>query len=287
MNERRAAGGGTGPQGRRAGRTKEASDVQASRRATSSSPHWSRLASSLFYVWRDKLDLTTTEGWLFCHPRGAGHRLRGRHVHLRPDGDEPGRGRLDRGAAAGASRASSSTTRARRPLWLVVRLYVGFQWLEAGYHKLTGSGWAATAARRCKGYWTRRGGPRPQDRHRPDQRRLRLVPRASCSSCSTTTRNTWFAKLIVAGELLVGIGIIVGGLVGIAAFFGALMNMSFMLAGSASTNPVLFFLAVMLMLGWQVAGYYGADRFILPLLGAPWRPGKVFQRGSPVPVPAS
>ena len=38
-------------------------------------------------------------------------------------------------------------------------------------------------------------------------------------------------------------------------------------------------LAVLLMLGWQVAGYYGADRFILPLIGAPWRPGKVFRRG--------
>jgi thiosulfate dehydrogenase [quinone] large subunit len=64
--------------------------------------------------------------------------------------------------------------------------------------------------------------------------------------------------------------------------------MSFMLAGSASTNPVLFFLAVLLMLGWQVAGYYGADRFILPLLGAPWQPGKALKfRGSPVLVPAS
>ena len=88
--------------------------------------------------------------------------------------------------------------------------------------------------------------------------------------------------------MLVGIGLIVGGLVGIAAFFGALMNMSFMLAGSASTNPVLFFLAVFLMLGWQVAGYYGADRFILPILGAPWKPGKLIRRSAaPVPVPAS
>jgi thiosulfate dehydrogenase [quinone] large subunit len=88
--------------------------------------------------------------------------------------------------------------------------------------------------------------------------------------------------------VLVGVGLIVGGLVGIAAFFGALMNMSFMLAGSASTNPVLFFLAVLLMLGWQVAGYYGADRFILPIVGAPWKPGKLFKhRGSPVPVPTS
>jgi thiosulfate dehydrogenase [quinone] large subunit len=58
--------------------------------------------------------------------------------------------------------------------------------------------------------------------------------------------------------------------VGVAAFFGALMNMNFMLAGSASTNPVLFFLAVGLMLGWKVAGYYGMDRVLLPLVGTPW-----------------
>ena len=38
------------------------------------------------------------------------------------------------------------------------------------------------------------------------------------------------------------------------------MNMSFMLAGSASTNPVLFTLAVGLILAWKVAGYYGLDR---------------------------
>ena len=51
------------------------------------------------------------------------------------------------------------------------------------------------------------------------------------------------------------------------------MNMSFLLAGSASTNPVLFTLAVGLMLAWRVAGYYGLDRYLLPALGAPWRPG--------------
>jgi thiosulfate dehydrogenase [quinone] large subunit len=49
------------------------------------------------------------------------------------------------------------------------------------------------------------------------------------------------------------------------------MNMSFMLAGSASTNPVLFTLAIGLMLAWKVAGYYGLDRWLLPALGVPWR----------------
>jgi thiosulfate dehydrogenase [quinone] large subunit len=53
------------------------------------------------------------------------------------------------------------------------------------------------------------------------------------------------------------------------------MNMSYMLAGSASTNPVLFALTVGIILAWRVAGYYGVDRFLLPRLGVPWRKGPV------------
>lgn len=62
-----------------------------------------------------------------------------------------------------------------------------------------------------------------------------------------------------------------GALTGMAAFFGALMNMSFLLAGSASSNPVLFTAAIGLILAWRVAGYYGFDRYLLPKLGTPWR----------------
>ena len=40
--------------------------------------------------------------------------------------------------------------------------------------------------------------------------------------------------------------------------------------GSASTNPVLFFLGIGLILAWRVAGYYGIDRYLLPMLGVPW-----------------
>ena len=82
---------------------------------------------------------------------------------------------------------------------------------------------------------------------------------------------TWFAWVITFGEMAVGIGLILGALTGIAAFFGALMNMSFLLAGSASTNPVLFTAAIGLILAWRVAGYYGLDRYLLPMLGTPWR----------------
>ena len=50
-----------------------------------------------------------------------------------------------------------------------------------------------------------------------------------------------------------------------------MLNMSFLLAGSASVNPIMFAFAVGLILAWKVAGYYGLDRYLLPLLGVPWR----------------
>jgi thiosulfate dehydrogenase [quinone] large subunit len=81
---------------------------------------------------------------------------------------------------------------------------------------------------------------------------------------------TWFGPLIMFGELAVGVGLVLGLLTGIAAFFGALLNINFMLAGSASTNPVLFTLAILLMGAWKVAGWFGLDRWLLPLLGTPW-----------------
>ena len=60
---------------------------------------------------------------------------------------------------------------------------------------------------------------------------------------------------------------------------------AFLLSGSASTNPVLFTAAIGLMLAWRVAGYYGLDRWLLPMLGTPWR-APVAQRpatGEPTP----
>ena len=78
---------------------------------------------------------------------------------------------------------------------------------------------------------------------------------------------TWIAPLVAWGEVLVGIALILGLLTGISAFFGALMNFSFMLAGTASTNPVLFFFSILLIQAWKIAGWYGLDRWLLLALG--------------------
>ncbi len=72
------------------------------------------------------------------------------------------------------------------------------------------------------------------------------------------------------GEIAIALALLTGTLVGVAAFFGAMMNMSFLLAGSASTNPVMFTFAIGLILAWRVAGYYGVDRWLLRTLGVPW-----------------
>ena len=86
---------------------------------------------------------------------------------------------------------------------------------------------------------------------------------------------TFFAPLVMWGEILVGVGLILGALTGIAAFFGAFMNWNYIMAGSASTNGWLGMLSIFLILAWKVAGWYGLDRLLLPLVGTPWQPGEL------------
>ena len=49
----------------------------------------------------------------------------------------------------------------------------------------------------------------------------------------------------------------------------------------------MFTLAVGLILAWKVAGYYGVDRYLLPSLGAPWKPGSLIPRRAPTAHPAA
>ncbi len=149
--------------------------------------------------------------------------------------------------------------------WLPIRLFVGFEWLTAGWDKLTGTGWVDGGSSLLHFWQTAVAIPqtgRPPVSFEWYRTFLQFL--------IDNNAQTWFGWLITIGEIAVGVGLITGTLVGIAAFFGASMNMSYMLAGSASTNPILFAFTVGLMLAWRVAGYYGVDRFLLPLLGTPW-----------------
>jgi thiosulfate dehydrogenase [quinone] large subunit len=151
-------------------------------------------------------------------------------------------------------------------LWLPLRLWLGYRWMEAASHKVTNPAWVSTGEA-LKGFWIAAvqipEGGRPAITFDWYRSFITMLLEAEAY--------TWFGKLVAYGELLVGIALILGAFTGIAAFFGAVMNFNFMLAGSASSNPLLFLIAIGLILAWKVAGYIGADYFLLSWIGVPWQ----------------
>lgn len=164
-------------------------------------------------------------------------------------------------------------------VWLIVRVWLGWQWVDAGLHKLSSPGWVTTGEA-LKGYWMNALTVDPKPVIYFDWYRNFIQLLVDSQSY------VWFAKLVTYGEVLIGIALILGAFTGIAAFFGAFMNWNFMMAGTASSNPLMFTAAILLILAWKVAGYYGLDHWLLPLLGTPWKLGSIGSRGEQAPQPA-
>jgi thiosulfate dehydrogenase [quinone] large subunit len=170
-------------------------------------------------------------------------------------------------------------------LWLAVRLYVGYDFIDAGWHKFNTPAWMDGSGQGIIGFWTRAVAI-------PDAPAKPLITfdwyRGFLQFLIDTNSAGWFGYVIVFGELAVGLGLIVGAFVGLAAAGGILMNMAFLLAGTTSTNPILVILGVLLILAWKNAGYLGLDRFFLPMLGTPWKQQALHPTVVPAvdPVPA-
>ena len=156
-------------------------------------------------------------------------------------------------------------------VWLIARLYVGYEWIDASMHKITNPAWITTGVA-VKGFWQNAlaapGGQHPVIAYGWYRDLIRYL--------LATNSYTWMGKLVAYGELALGIALVLGVFVGISAFFGALMNWNYMMAGTASTNPVLLVIAILLMLAWKTAGYLGLDYYLLPAIGTPWTPGRFF-----------
>ena len=73
--------------------------------------------------------------------------------------------------------------------------------------------------------------------------------------------------------------------VGVAAGFGVLMNLNYVLAGTVSINPILGTFALFLCFAWRVCGWIGLDRWLLPALGLPWKPGALFRSSDVAAAP--
>lgn len=157
-------------------------------------------------------------------------------------------------------------------VWLFLRIYVGWEWLVAGWDKVGSAAWTGAQAGAAvqgflNGALAKTGGAHPD-----------VSSWYAYFISDFALKHAAFISYLVAyGELLVGVALILGVFTGIAAFFGAFMNINYLFAGTVSVNPLLLLIQLFLILAWRNAGFIGLDRFLLPKLGVPWQPGEVFE----------
>lgn len=149
-------------------------------------------------------------------------------------------------------------------VWAILRIYLGWEWLEAGWGKAFGAKSAAWVGDKAgtaitgflKGALAKATGENPQVKSwYADFINGFALPNAKV-----------FSYLVAYGEVLVGIALILGVLTTVALVAGALMNLNFMLAGSASSNPTMYTITFVLLIAGSAAYYYGLDRLVLPKL---------------------
>jgi thiosulfate dehydrogenase [quinone] large subunit len=116
------------------------------------------------------------------------------------------------------------------PVWLALRVVLGWLWLEAGWSRLQGA-----------------SGP---------------------------------GDPLAVGLTLAGIALILGVLTGPAAFVGGCLSIGLWDSAGVQMVALLFAAVVWLVLAWKTAGWIGLDRWLLPLLGMPWRGGVLFDERS-------
>jgi len=149
---------------------------------------------------------------------------------------------------------------------LLLRLYIGWLWLEAGWHKITG-GFDAT------GFLTRAVENPVADKATG----AAVYPTYTAFIEHFALPNVKLINFLIPwGEFLIGLGLILGALTIAATFFGLMLNFLFLFAGTVSTNPWMLLLGALIFIAGANAGAYGLDRFLMPLLKAGWK--KLFHR---------
>lgn len=158
--------------------------------------------------------------------------------------------------------------------WLIVRVYVGWEWLVAGWGKMHSAAWVGSGAGTAITGFLRGALNKTAGAH-PDVSGWY----GSFIQNFALPHAGFFSYLVTYGEIVVGIALILGAFTGIAAFFGSFMNLNYLFAGTVSVNPLLLVLQLFLILAWRNAGWLGLDRWFLSGLGTPWQRGKLFSKG--------
>jgi thiosulfate dehydrogenase (quinone) large subunit len=158
-------------------------------------------------------------------------------------------------------------------LWLLVRLWLGWQWFSAGWDKLTGAGYNNwfTHAAGLQGFIAAANTSydnRAKAFGHPEVNYAWYLHILN----SMDVHAQVFSQVVTISELAVGIGLLLGCLTGLAAAGGVALNIMYITGGSAGPNGLFILAGVLLILAWRVAGYLGVDFFLLP---RPHLPGKL------------
>ena len=138
----------------------------------------------------------------------------------------------------------------------VIRLYLGYQFLMAGFEKIAGGKFDAS------GFLT---GATMHPVIGPDKAVVFPTYVAFLKHFALPNAHL-FNVLIPYGEFLVGLGLILGCLTTAAAFFGLVMNFSYVFAGTVSTNPLDILLGVIILAAGFNAARIGLDRWVIPFI---------------------
>lgn len=158
-------------------------------------------------------------------------------------------------------------------VWLLARLWLGYEWLTSGIEKVFGEGNAVWVGPKAgvavtgflngaiaKSPLAEGFDPAKNPHPAVQQWYAELVQNVFLPNA------TLFSYLVAYGELLVGIALILGIFTHFAALMGVLMNLAYLLAGTTSTNPQLLVVGLVVLLAGGVAvGYYGLDFFARPI----------------------
>ena len=148
---------------------------------------------------------------------------------------------------------------ASAPVWFLVRLYLGYEYLMAGWVKFTNPVWFGGDAGAALNGFVQGALSKTTGAH-PDV----YMWYASFLQDAVLPNVMVWSNAVVLGELAIGLGLIVGLCTRTAAFFAFFMAFNFLLAGTVSVNPTLILAAFGLLVAHRVAGHWGLDRYAQP-----------------------
>lgn len=140
-------------------------------------------------------------------------------------------------------------------MWFLtlIRIYLGYQWITAGFKKITGG---FDAAGFLNGAIANSTGDHPA---------VQGWWAAFLQSVALPNVDL-FNVLVPYGEFLVGLGLLLGTFTTFAALMGLVMNAAFLFSGTVSTNAQMLILEVLVVVAAANAGKIGLDYYVLPYL---------------------